>query len=91
MTPSLGLTFRPVPFVKAAMLIGYGDSSWANAPGAKSQMGSLVLFAPPGSMEKKCYVSIFGLEVGPFTTSRAVDVSVGGKCHGRDSGQEHIL
>ena len=33
LTPDLGLCFNAVPFNKAAMLIGYGDSSWANAPG----------------------------------------------------------
>ena len=33
LTPDLGIRFNAVPFNKAAMLIGYGDSSWANAPG----------------------------------------------------------
>ena len=41
-TSDLGLCFNPVPFNKASVLIGYGDSSWANAPGGKSQMGSHV-------------------------------------------------
>ena len=41
-TSDLGLCFNPVPFNKASVLIEYGDSSWANAPGGKSQMGSHV-------------------------------------------------
>lgn len=41
-TGELGLTYQyfPVPFNKARFLV---DSSWANAPGHKSQMGVLVL------------------------------------------------
>ena len=57
-TPELGLTFNAVPFNKASMLIGYGDASWANAPGGKSQMGCLVLFAAPDCLDKKSPVSI---------------------------------
>jgi hypothetical protein len=57
-TSDLGLCFNPVPFNRASVLIGYGDSSWANAPGGKSQMGSLVLFASPDCFEHKTFVSI---------------------------------
>ena len=57
-TKDVGLCFHPVPFNKASMIVGYGDSSWANAPGGKSQMGSLVLFASPDCLEHKSYVSI---------------------------------
>ena len=57
-TKDLGLCFHPVPFNKASMIVGYGDSSWANAPGGKSQMGTLVLFASPDCLEHKSYVSI---------------------------------
>ena len=42
-TKDLGLTYMPIPFDKATFIVGYADSSWANAPGHKSQMGSLVL------------------------------------------------
>ena len=57
-TPQLGLCFHPVPFNKASVLIGYGDASWANAPGGKSQMGSLVLIASPDCFDRKTYVSL---------------------------------
>eukprot|EP00435_Cladocopium_sp_Y103_P051771 s386_g16.t1 len=57
-TKDVGLCFHPVPFNKASMIIGYGDSSWANAPGGKSQMGSWVLFASPDCLEHKSCVSI---------------------------------
>ena len=57
-TKDLGLCFHPVHFNKASMIIGYGDSSWANAPGGISQIGSLVLFASPDCFERKSYVSI---------------------------------
>ena len=42
-TKDLGLTYAPIPLDKATFIVGYADSSWANAPGHKSQMGSLVL------------------------------------------------
>ena len=42
-TKDLGLTYQPIPFDKATFIVGYADSSWANAPGFKSQMGCLVL------------------------------------------------
>ena len=42
-TKDLGLTYMPIPFDRATFIVGYADSSWANAPGHKSQMGSLVL------------------------------------------------
>ena len=42
-TKDLGLTYMPIPLDKATFIVGYADSSWANAPGHKSQMGCLVL------------------------------------------------
>ena len=46
-TAEEGLTFYGVSLNYATTVIGYGDSSWANAPGGKSQMGVLVLLAGP--------------------------------------------
>ena len=37
----------PIPLNKATLIVGYGDSSWANAPDGKSQMGVLLLLASP--------------------------------------------
>ena len=63
LTAELGLCFNPVLFNKAAVLIGYGDSSWANAPGGKSQMGSLVLIRSPDCLERSAEVSILDWKV----------------------------
>ena len=46
-TMDLGLTYLPIPMDKATFLVAYADSSWANAPGYKSQMGCLVLVTTP--------------------------------------------
>ena len=46
-TPELGLIYFPVSFDKAMHLVAHGDSSWANAPGLKSQMGVIVLLTSP--------------------------------------------
>ena len=37
-----GLTFQGVNLDYGTHVLGYGDSSWANAPGGKSQMGVIV-------------------------------------------------
>ena len=47
MTPNDGLTFTGVPLNFATVITCYADSSWANAPGGKSQMGILVLLTSP--------------------------------------------
>ena len=46
-TENLGILIGPIPLNKATLIVGYGDSSWANAPGGKSQMGVLLLLASP--------------------------------------------
>lgn len=46
-TMDLGLTYLPIPMDKATFIVAYADSSWANAPGYKSQMGCLVLVTTP--------------------------------------------
>ncbi|CAE7320438.1 RE1, partial [Symbiodinium microadriaticum] len=47
-----GLTFHGVSLNYATHVIGYGDSSWANAPGGKSQMGVIVVLAGPECKDK---------------------------------------
>ena len=51
-TENLGILIGPIPLNKATLIIGYGDSSWANAPGGKSQMGVLLLLASPDATER---------------------------------------
>ncbi|CAK9013264.1 Uncharacterized mitochondrial protein AtMg00810 (ORF240b) [Durusdinium trenchii] len=58
MTDTLGLSYYPVPWNKAMTLVGYSDSSWANAQGHKSQMGILVLVSSPDCEHKKCPASL---------------------------------
>eukprot|EP00913_Durusdinium_trenchii_P007320 g6881.t1 len=58
MTDTLGLSYYPVPWNKAMTLVGYSDSSCANAQGHKSQMGILVLVSSPDCEHKKCPASL---------------------------------
>ncbi|CAJ1369215.1 unnamed protein product, partial [Effrenium voratum] len=51
-TENLGILIGLIPLNKATLIIGYGDSSWANAPGGKSQMGVLLLLASPDATER---------------------------------------
>ena len=57
-TSSIGIVYYPVAFDKASTLVGYGDSSWANAPGHKSQMGIVILFTSPGCIDRQVRGSI---------------------------------
>ena len=58
MTEGLGLNVYPIPWNRAMTLVGYSDSSRANAPGHKSQMGVLVLLSTPECTEKRCPASV---------------------------------
>ena len=58
LTESLGLSYYPVPWNRATTIVGYSDSSWANAPGHKSQMGVLVMVTSPECTQKKCPASV---------------------------------
>ena len=42
-----GLVFRGVAINFATVVVGYADSSWANAPGGKSQMGVIIVITGP--------------------------------------------
>ena len=57
-TSDIGLIYYPVPVDRGMHLIGYGDSSWANAPGHKSQMGILVLATFPGCLDSTVRATI---------------------------------
>ena len=46
-TEDLGLTFQDVAVNKATTIIGYADSSWANAAKCASQQGSIVMLTTP--------------------------------------------
>ena len=46
-TPDHGLVFRGVAVNFATVVVGYADSSWANAPGGKSQMGVIIVITGP--------------------------------------------
>ena len=46
-----GLVFRGVALNYATVIVGYSDSSWANAPGGKSQMGVIVVVTSPECQE----------------------------------------
>ena len=46
-TPDYGITIMDVPFNKDSVLIGYSDSSWANARKSGSQIGVLVGLTMP--------------------------------------------
>ena len=50
-TKELGIWYYPVNFDKAMFIVGYGDSSWANAHLHKSQMGVLVVLTTPTCLE----------------------------------------
>lgn len=50
-TMHVGLTYMPIPMDKATFIVAYyANSSWANAPGYKSQMGCLVLVTTPNRL-----------------------------------------
>ena len=57
-TPEVGIVYYPVALDRAAVLVGYGDSSWANAPGCKSQMGVLVIITSHGCFDRTTRGSI---------------------------------
>ena len=42
-----GVVMMDVPVNKASALVGYSDSSWANAEGSRSQFGVLTLLCAP--------------------------------------------
>ena len=63
-TKDLGLTYQPIPFDKATFIVGYADSSWANAPGFKSQMGCLVLLTTPDCLVATTPASILDWRSG---------------------------
>ena len=50
-SPTDGLTFYGIALNFATAVVCYADSSWANAPGGKSQMGVLVLLTGPECQE----------------------------------------
>ena len=54
----IGIRYYPVDFHKGMFLVGYGDSSWANAPGHKSQMGVVILVASSECLIRSCPGSI---------------------------------
>ena len=51
LTPEHGLVFQDVAINNATTLVGYADSSWANAAQCASQQGSLVLITTPHCTE----------------------------------------
>ena len=57
-TAALGLLYHPVSFDRAMHLVGYSDSSRANAPGGKSQMGVLILACSPACLSGTARASI---------------------------------
>ena len=63
-TKDLGLTYAPIPLDKATFIVGYADSSWANAPGHKSQMGSLVLLTTSECLVATTPATILGWRSG---------------------------
>ena len=46
-----GLVFRGVALNYGMVIVGYSDSSWANAPGGKNQMGVIVAVTSPECQE----------------------------------------
>lgn len=48
----LGLWYYPVGFDRALFIVGYGDSSWANAHQHKSQMGVIIMLCDAACLEK---------------------------------------
>ena len=46
-SPDCGLVFQGVAINYASTIVCYADSSWANAPGGKSQMGVIVVITGP--------------------------------------------
>ena len=57
-TSDAGLTFLGLPLNYATVVICYSDSSWANAPGGKSQMGVLVALTTPDCQESVTRASV---------------------------------
>ena len=53
-----GLTFQGIPLNRATALVGFGDSSWANAEGHKSQMGVVVVITTPDCLERTTMASV---------------------------------
>ncbi|CAE7210450.1 GIP [Symbiodinium necroappetens] len=46
-TPDQGLVFQGVAISYATVVVGYAESSWANALGGKSQMGVIIVITGP--------------------------------------------
>ncbi|CAJ1438517.1 unnamed protein product, partial [Effrenium voratum] len=53
-----GFTFQGIPLNRATTLVGFGDSSWANAEGHKSQMGVVVVITIPDCLERTTMASV---------------------------------
>ena len=56
-TAHSGIRLQPVPLDRA-IIVGYGDSSWANAPGFRSQGGLMVILTHADAMHQECDGSI---------------------------------
>ena len=50
-SPDVGLTFNNVPINESTVIIGYADSSWANAEQCASQQGVIVMITSPKCTE----------------------------------------
>ncbi|CAJ1448531.1 unnamed protein product [Effrenium voratum] len=50
-SPDVGLTFNNVPINESTVIIGYADSSWANAEQCASQQGVIVMITSPKCAE----------------------------------------
>ena len=51
-TRDKGLKIYGIPIDESTTLVGFSDSSWANAKNSASQHGTLILLAPPSVSEK---------------------------------------
>ena len=91
-TTDLGLTYQPIPFDKATFIVGYADSSWANAPGFKSQMGCLVLLTTSNCLVATTPASIIDWRSGrsPRVT-RASEANAMDDCVDRCTYCNHFL
>ena len=90
-----GLFFQSVPFNKATVLLGYSDSSWANAEGHKSQMGTLTLISSPDCMDHISKASVLDWKSGrsPRVTrsTLASEANAMDECVDRTTYANHFL
>ena len=91
-TKDHGIVFNFVPF-DDAIYVGYGDSSWANAEGFKSQLGSLVIFTTTAALKGSATGSIHDHKLQVQTCGQE-HARRGGHClrrHGRQDGLHDLF